>query len=81
MINCKVHFSWHYIIQHSFFSVPGIAERIAFGTLKPDEYFMIFNKKNADLVDLFRRNNVGGPAIIFDRHQEAGNKLIYFYNF
>ena len=59
------------------FSVPGIAERIAFGTLKPDEYFMLFNKKNADLVELFRRNNVGGPAIIFDRHQETGKLMFY----
>ena len=58
--------------------MPGIAERIAFGTLKSDEYFMLFNKKNADLVDLVRRNNVGGPAIIFDRHQEAGFKTDSF---
>ena len=53
-------------------SVPGIAERLAFKTLKSDENFLLFNKRNADLVELFRGNNVGGPAIIFDRYQEAG---------
>ena len=52
--------------------MPGIAERLAFKTLKPDEKFYLFNRKNSDLVALFRDNNVGGPAIIFDRHQEAG---------
>lgn len=53
-------------------SAPGIAERIAFQTLKKDETFFLFNKKNKDLVKLFRNNLVGGPAIIFDRFQETG---------
>ena len=56
-------------------SAPGIAERIAFGTLREDETFFLFNKKNSDLVKLFRENLVGGPAIIFYRHQEAGEKI------
>jgi len=54
------------------FAAPGIAERIAFRTLEKDETFFLFNKKNKDLVKLFRDNLVGGPALIFDRHQEAG---------
>jgi len=53
-------------------SVPGIAERLAFKTLKDDENFFLFNKANKDLVTLFRQNFVGGPAIIFDRFQAAG---------
>ena len=53
-------------------SVPGIAERIAFNTLKSDEVFFLFNRSNSDLVHLFRDNLVGGPAIIFNRYQEAG---------
>ena len=53
------------------FLAPGIAERIAFQTLKEDETFFLFNKKNKDLVKLFRDNLVGGPAIIFDRFQKA----------
>ena len=56
------------------FSVPGIAERLAFKSLKEDETFHLFNKSNSDLVKLFRDNLVGGPAIIFDRHQEAGTQ-------
>lgn len=59
-----------------FSSVPGIAERLAFQTLKDDEFFFLFNRKNKDLVDLFRKNNVGGPALIFDRYQETGKLTI-----
>ena len=52
--------------------MPGIAERIAFATLEKESFFQLFNAKNKDLVKLFRDNLVGGPAIIFDRWQEAG---------
>ena len=52
--------------------MPGIAEKIAFRTLKSDEYFYLFNRRNRDLVHLFRSQNVGGPAIIFDRFQQIG---------
>ena len=63
------------ISLNEFVSVPGIAERIAFKGLNGrDEVFHLFNYKNKDLVKLFLSNNVGGPAIIFDRYQEAGNK-------
>ena len=54
------------------FSVPGIAERLAFKSLKSDEVFFLFNRQNKDLVHLFRDHLVGGPAIIFDRYQEVG---------
>eukprot|EP00116_Pleurobrachia_bachei_P001169 sb/3461431/ len=58
-------------------SVPGIAERIAFkGLNNRDETFHLFNGKNKDLVHLFLSNNVGGPAIIFDRYAEAGATTI-----
>ncbi|XP_063692200.1 uncharacterized protein LOC134824307 isoform X1 [Bolinopsis microptera] len=57
-------------------SAPGIAERIAFQTLEEAETFFLFNKKNKDLVKLFRDNLVGGPAIIFDRFQETGKTKI-----
>ena len=49
-----------------------MAEKLAFKTLECDEVFYLFNKRNKDLVDLFRNNNVGGPSIIFDRYQEVG---------
>ena len=54
-------------------AVPGIAEKLAFKDLKRDEVFFCFNRKNSDLVDLFHDNNVGGPAIIYNRYMEAGS--------
>ena len=60
-------------------SVPGISQRLAFYSVPENDVFYLFNRKNKDLVHLFLKNNVGGPAIIFDRFQEAGmtsiNKL------
>ena len=56
-------------------SVPGVAQKLAFGTLKREDTFHLFNKKHKDLVKLFLSNNVGGPAIIFDRFQEAGKSI------
>ena len=54
-----------------FLLVPGIAERLAFKTLKEDEFFYLFGGKHKDLVKLFRSNLVGGPSLIFDRYQET----------
>ena len=57
-----------------------MAQKLAFGTLERGDTFHLFNKKNKDLVPLFLGNNVGGPAIIFDRFQEAGKmtpNLVY----
>ena len=51
-------------------SVPGVAQRLAFKSLKFEDTFQLFNKRHADLVDLFLTNNTGGPAFIFDRYQE-----------
>ena len=52
-----------------------MAQKLAFGTLLRGDTFHLFNKKNKDLVPLFLGNNVGGPAIIFDRFQEAGESI------
>ena len=63
-----------------YFSVPGVSQRLAFKTVEPGDTFHLFNKRNKDLVPLFLDNNVGGPAIIFDRFQEAGKmtpNLVY----
>ena len=63
------HWSWHILIP----SAPGIAERLAFKSLDDDVSFSLFNNKHKDLVKLFLDNNVGGPALIFDRWQQQGN--------
>lgn len=52
-----------------------MAQRLAFGTLNRQDTFHLFNKRHKDLVKLFLDNNVGGPAIIFDRFQEAGKPI------
>ena len=59
-------------LQLQFFSVPGIAERVAFMSLDEGDYFTLFNNKHNDLVKLFLDNNVGGPALIFDRLSIVG---------
>ena len=56
-------------------SVPGVAQRLSFGTLERQDALHLFNSKNKDLPHLFWGNNVGGPAIIFDRFQEAGESI------
>ena len=61
-----------------------MAERIAFKSLHPNEgeLFFLFNRSNGDLVNLFTKNNTGGPSIIFDRYQEASKfNYINFYFF
>ena len=65
---------FYYIFLTFEYLVPGVAEKLAFRTLNKDEVFYLFNRRNKDLVNLFRENNVGGPAIIFDRYQEAGDE-------
>ena len=47
--------------------------------MRHDEFFYLFNKKHKDLVDLFYKNNVGGPAIAFDRWQEKGKNTFSIY--
>ena len=54
-------------------------ERLAFNMMRHDEFFYLFNKKHKDLVDLFYKNNVGGPAIVFDRWQEKGKNTFSIY--
>jgi len=50
--------------------VPGISLRLAFKGVKDN--FHLFSKRHSDLVKLFLAQNVGGPALIFDRYQEVG---------
>lgn len=57
------------------FSVPGVSQRLAFQMVDSGDTFHLFNRRHKDLVDLFLGNNVGGPAIIFQRFQEAGKSI------
>ena len=56
--------------------MPGVAERLAYKSLDKSDVFFLFNKRNKDLVDLFLKNNLGGPALIFSRFAEKG---AFFY--
>ena len=50
-------------------SVPGLTLKYLFKTTKAN--FILINQQNADLHELIRSNNVGGPSIIFHRYHEA----------
>ena len=50
-------------------SVPGLTLKYLFKTTEAN--FTLINQQNADLHELIRSNNVGGPSIIFHRYHEA----------
>lgn len=50
--------------------MPGISILLAFKGVT--DCFHLFNRKNKDLVRLFRSNLLGGVSLIFDRFQQAG---------
>ena len=51
-------------------SVPGLTLKYLFKTSHSS--FSLYDKKNSDLHDLIKSNNVGGPSIIFHRYNESG---------
>ena len=57
-------------------SIPGLALRHLFQNLPSDVYFSVFNKKHSDVHTLLRDQMVGGPSIVFNRHQEANKTTI-----
>ncbi|KAJ8044458.1 Krueppel-related zinc finger protein 1 [Holothuria leucospilota] len=56
-------------------SVPGLTLKYLFQKAE-GEPFALFDKHNKDLYYTFRANLVGGPSIIFHRHQEKGKTKI-----
>ena len=58
-------------------SVPGIARKMLFETCKRTKtHFQIFGPEDEDLYRTFKANIVGGPSIIFHRHQKVNETLI-----
>ena len=58
-------------------SVPGIARILLFRSAREaNASFSIFDNKNKDLYHTIKKNIVGGPSIIFHRHQKAGKSKI-----
>ena len=58
-------------------SVPGIARHLLFKTAKKQKAdFALCDQNNSDLYKTIKRNIVGGPSIIFTRHQCVGKTLI-----
>jgi hypothetical protein len=54
-------------------SVPGIARLLLFRAAREaNASFALFDDKNADLHQLFKKNIVGGASIIYHRHHQAG---------
>ena len=57
-------------------SVPGLTLKYLFSYLSPQTYFSLFDQANSDLYHLIKKNNTGGPSIIFHRYHEAGKTKI-----
>ncbi|KAJ8319270.1 hypothetical protein KUTeg_004361 [Tegillarca granosa] len=58
-------------------SAPGIARQMLFKIAKEEgANFSLFSHLDEDLYQTFKDNIVGGPSIIFSRHQEAGKTKI-----
>ncbi|KAJ8314770.1 hypothetical protein KUTeg_006920 [Tegillarca granosa] len=58
-------------------SAPGIARQMLFKIAKEEgANFSLFSHLDEDLYHMFKNNIVGGPSIIFSRHQEAGKTQI-----
>ncbi len=56
-------------------SVPGASRKMMFKH-SIEHSFKLFSRKHAELYHKFRRNSVGGPAIVYHRMHEAGKTKI-----
>ena len=50
-------------------SLPGLAMKDLFSNI--DTFFTLPKTKDSDIYDILKREMVGGPSVIFDRHQEV----------
>ena len=54
-------------------SVPGLSLKLLFSTLVgTPHFFQLFGEKHKDLHRAVKSSIVGGPSIVFSRHQESG---------
>lgn len=59
------------------FSAPGIARKMLFDTAHSKQIgFSLIGQRDEDLYLTFKKNLVGGPAIVFCRHQKKGETFI-----
>ena len=52
-------------------SLPGISRKLLLRDISPENIFALFSNKTKDLYDLFDKNIVGGPSIVFTRYHEV----------
>jgi very-short-patch-repair endonuclease len=57
-------------------SAPGIARKVLFDDAGEAAHFALPDKWNINLYETLKKNLVGGPSIIFHRHQENGKTFI-----
>ena len=57
-------------------TLPGVARKLLYKSVKPSIHFALFNKQNKDLYRTFRNNIIGGPSIVFSRYAEANKTSI-----
>ena len=64
--------------MHQAITLPGIAERICLNFITdPNVEIHLFNQKQQDIYQLFKDNIVGGPSIIYHRHQQVQKSFIH----
>jgi hypothetical protein len=57
-------------------SIPGVARKLVFRTSTQSAHFAIPDKSNKEIYEVLKKNLVGGPSIVFNRHQENGKTRI-----
>ena len=62
-------------------SLPGISRKLLLRDISPENIFALFSKNSKDLYDLFDKNIVGGPSIVFTRYHEADVTTIRSHKF
>jgi hypothetical protein len=58
-------------------SIPGIARQLLFtAASESGHHFALFDEKTKDIYQLFKKNIVGGPSIVFHRYHEVDKTYI-----
>ena len=64
----------HIDFMHQDISLPGVAMRGCFHSITAE--FHLFSEKNKDVYQLFKKNIIGGPSVIFNRYHETAKTFI-----
>ena len=60
-------------------SLPGLAMKDLFSNI--DTFFTLLKTKVSDIHDIVKRGMVGGPSVVFDRHQKMDVTMLRVHEF